>query len=146
MKKCRALRIGAIASTGLFCIFGILGLYALAKHPDPRVHHVRLGLNFGIARCEGGAHLVVFNNEETGPYLGGTVSIARAGSISASDHETQWTYPGLYFQSFGSLQHVWTLLVSFWYPLAAFLVLPLLYALRHRSGKESVEPLTGRIS
>jgi hypothetical protein len=109
--------------------------------------------------------LVVFNNAQYGPYRGSTMGIGgpnthevRQGWHTANydsgfgqityigergevvDRVRACTLPGIYFRHF--LVHdqplpLWTLMVSFWYPLFLFSVLPTVWIFRRWRSRRS---------
>jgi hypothetical protein len=122
-KKC------AYVSMSLF--LGFIGLYAYALlAPNPRaddsgIHwsYSSLGNLHVAVTSNWGGHLVFFN--QTMPYTGSIMSFA--GDKSVIEHGlTGW---GLYFRSIehADTNETWrTFMISLWYPIIAFAILPAL--------------------
>src|SRR5262245_42563348 len=122
--KTKLLIKGAFISVVLFFACALLAVYAWLVNPDPREHHVSLGFYVAAVNLRG-PRLVVFSDAVVGPYTGGTVDIFRPGSKEKPTVENDdIDLPGIYFRTLFGQRRTWTLILSLWYPLLIFGVLP----------------------
>ena len=157
MKRNRKFNVATFASTILLC--GTIILLVAAFFVNPKGQKISLTNNFHVSVWEGFGgdiigRLVFFNNAEYGPYSG---SIMRFGG--ESDKEARWgwsvgnydlggittinpkgnvdklgfcTLPGIYFRHWkihDEARSLWTLMVSLWYPLFLFSILPVIWSI-----------------
>jgi hypothetical protein len=126
-------------------------------HRVSLTHHFHIGVWSGFSGDTLG-RLVIFNNAEYGPYRGSIMGIGGPnthevrwgwhtpdddydfGQITffgqqgeVVDRLRLCTLPGIYFRHFqlhGQVLPLWTLMVSFWYPLFLFSILPAVWIFR----------------
>lgn len=138
----------------------ILVLWLLTFAVTPWDHRISFTRNFHVSVWSGFSgdtlgRLVVFNNAQYGPYRGSIMSIG-----GKNTHETRWGWhmrdydfgqitfttqkgevdkvrvcdlPGIYFRDFqihSENRPLWTLMVSLWYPLFLFSILPAVWIFR----------------
>lgn len=141
--KNRFLENCAIVSTVLFLGFVGLCAYARLATRNPRadesgIHwfYISLGSELHVAVASNwGGNLVFFN--QAVPYTGSLVSIAGDKSVV----ERGWTGYGIYFRS---IEHTnkdqtwWTLMVSLWYPVIIFGILPGLFVVQKLRGTKPI--------
>jgi hypothetical protein len=133
--KNKLFRNCAYASTALFLGFVALCAYAWVATPHPQagesdIHwsSASLGNKFHIATTRScGGSLVFFN--QTTPYAGSVVSFT--GDNSVVEHGL--TGYGIYFRSIKYIDKKetwWTLMISLWYPVIIFAILPLAFVVK----------------
>lgn len=127
--KSRLFKTCACASTVLFLGFAGLCIYTWVDDPNPRANesgihwsYVSLGNEIHVAVTrDWGGNLVLFN--QTLPYTGSVLSLAGDKTIN----ERGLTGCGIYFRLIKNTvkdTSWWTLMVSFWYPIIIFGILP----------------------
>ena len=124
--ECKGLKIFIYVSIALLAVFVGLYMYALVANPDPMTTKANLSFcNIAVLNDWGG-NLVISNHE---PFISGTIGMAGDKNIDAKG----WRHYGL---SFVSIKYIdrnlvdWTLLVSIWYPIVVFSILPIGFAIR----------------
>lgn len=108
----------------------------------PWDHRISFSRGFHVSVWRGPAgdtlgRLVVFNNAEYGPYSGSTIQIVdeKGNASPRLDRKIEWGDTcGFYYRYFRwpDGKTLWTLMLSLWYPLLAFCILPAFWLLRHR--------------
>jgi hypothetical protein len=126
-------------------------------HRVSLTHHFHIGVWSGFSGDTLG-RLVVFNNAEYGPYRGSIIALADSAHPSSKQgwsfgdydmgqitdyngrgevalQERVCDLPGIYFRHIHTLlpkeySPLWTLMVSLWYPLFLFSVLPAVWVFR----------------
>jgi hypothetical protein len=126
----KAVRIAVSASAVLLVItlaVVIAGIWA-----NPWDHAISFNQDFYIAVWNRGfdSRLVFFNDREYGPYRGSIIALVdSAKPRSPFERELRFgdTW-GIYYRYFRwpNGQVLWTLMMSLWYPVAIFAILPLL--------------------
>jgi hypothetical protein len=121
---------GTYISTMLF--FGFVGLcvFTLFSNPNPNLDwsYISLGKDFHVAITKNwGGNLVFFNEER--PYTGSIIKFAGDKTIN------EWGLNGwgIYFRHIeNSVQKSiwWTLMISLWWPIILFGMLPAIYAVK----------------
>lgn len=103
---------------------------------DPRRQHITLGPNFHVTVNDGVGgeavgRLVLFNDSSYGPYRGSMMWVDKPPQNAIEHHFGDTA--GIYFRYFKTNQGVlWTLMVSFWYPLILFAIAPAIWLIMHR--------------
>ena len=111
-----------------------LALCVSAYWVNPYGHHVSIGPNFHIGVYDGSGdydigRIAVFTHPH-GPYTGGMIGVVGGRSPSLVGFGDT---AGVYFRYFNhSNPKNWTLMVSLWYPLIFFSVLPGIWLWRYR--------------
>lgn len=108
----------------------------------PWDHRLSLSHGFHLGVWSGSTgetlgRLVIFNNAEYGPYSGSTIQIGDGnGNVYPRfTRRTGWGDAwGVYYRYFRwpDGHTLWTLMVSLWYPLLAFSLLPVVWVVQHR--------------
>ena len=138
-------RLFSIASFGSVVFAGFTMLLCITAFVvNPREHHFSLSNKFhvGVWRGLSGdtlGRLVIFNDAEYGPYHGSIISIVAGNRDLNSVFERTVVCGdsfGVYYRYFRTPgeETLWTLMVSLWYPLLLFFVLPTMWIfIRKRS-------------
>jgi hypothetical protein len=141
--KNKLLRNSACISTILFLGFLILYIYAEIADPHTKFEtspivcpHISFGnVNVTVTRNWGG-NLIFF--DQAVPYMGGTIAFTGDKSVK----ETGCDFYGIYFRT---IKHAvkkdwdqWTLMISLWYPIILFGILPAIFAVKKLRGRKSV--------
>ena len=124
---------------------GTLVLWLATFVTNPWDHHVSLTnrIHIGVWGGPGGdtlGRLVIFNDAEYGPYRGSIIQLGdgKGNLYPRFDRELVWGDSfGVYYRYFRwpDGRTLWTLMVSLWYPLLLFAVLPVVWVFRQkRSG------------
>jgi hypothetical protein len=124
----RARAIATVSSAVMLCLF--LLLFALGVATDAWNHRLSLAPAFHIGVLNNGldSRIVFFNNSEYGPYRGSIVGLA--GNEFPHTNAFGDTF-GVYYRHFTWPDSVlWTLMVSMWYPILAFSLLPSWWLIR----------------
>ncbi|MES1181134.1 MAG: hypothetical protein ABUL66_04660, partial [Verrucomicrobiota bacterium] len=119
-------------STALFIVFAGLYIYAwifspnLYAYPNPSFLHVSLGdVRVAVDKLEGG-EIAFFN----GPIPNSTTS---TGPRNNTTNEKEWAGYGIYFRWIKDVNRPdswWTLMVSLWYPIILFGILPAIFVVK----------------
>lgn len=121
----RTFRIATVISTALLA--GTLFLFVATNFLNPWDHYLTLGPSFHVGVWKGGdgSAIVFFNDAEHGPYRGsitGLVGYVDPTLVHKSGFGLSY---GIYYRYFQwTHATLWTLMVSLWYPLVAFSILP----------------------
>ena len=134
--KNKFLRNSACASTVLFV--GFVSLYIYAQIANPHLHldtpdifypHVSLGENVNVTVTKDWSGDLIFFNQNV-PYSGSIVSMAGDKTVNVTGCDG-W---GIYFRS---IKHTtrkdwdqWTLMISLWYPIILFGILPTIFVMK----------------
>lgn len=126
----------ACASAILF--FGFAGLYAYAWLANPNPQADKSGIHWSYVSFGNGLHIavtkefggnVVFFNQNM-PYQGSIITLAGDNTVG----ETGFTGAGIYFRhiihTVETDKNWWTLMISLWYPIIVFAVLPLVFVIK----------------
>lgn len=120
-----------------------IALFGAGHVLNPWDHYLSFGNESHIGLWGHGfdTRIVWFNNEEYGPYRGSIISTIDADG-NVLDHEEWFVWWGVYYRYFRwSETKLWTLMVSLWYPLAVFSIIPafrlLSYVYRRSDSKPS---------
>ena len=128
--KNKLFRNCARVSTVLFIVF--IGLYIYAWIFDQSFLHIPLGkASIAVHKYESGQ--VIFFN---GPYPNATTT------LGPTDTETFWEGYGIYHRVINdSASKVtwWTLMISLWYPLILFGILPAIFVVKKLRGRQSLK-------
>ena len=134
--KNKLLTACACVSTVFF--FGFVSLFVYALIADPRTQivksstyfpHISFSDNFNVTAIKDwdgnwNGSVVFFNQEE--PFIGG-------GSFPQTVSEEGWIGWGIYFRLLRDTVTKatwWTLMISFWYPITIFGILPIVFLCR----------------
>jgi hypothetical protein len=129
--KSRLFRNCAYISTVLFLVFVALFAYVWFVSPNSSADwsYFSLGKDIHIAVTKKwGGNMVFFN--EGMPYAGSVISLTGDKTINERG-VTGW---GIYFRLIENTtqnSRWWTLMISFWYPVILFGILPLVFAVRN---------------
>jgi len=114
-----------------FLGFAGLYIYALIADPHPTMSrsstscpHVSFSDNFNVTVIKHWGGNVVFFNQEV-PFFG--------GSFGQTESEKGWDGCGIYFRIVKDTRRAdnwWTLMISLWYPIVIFCVLPLIFLIQ----------------
>jgi hypothetical protein len=155
----RPFHIASLISGILSAFIVVLWLVTFVASPQlPLTRHFNLGVCSGFSGDTLG-RLVFFNDAQYGPYHGSIIALiddehppkavwawrvsenygARKEIIFDGKGAIQVTatgadFPGIYYRHFqwpNTPEPLWTLMVSLWYPVFLFSVLPLIWILRH---------------
>jgi hypothetical protein len=151
--------IASLISGVLAAVAIVLWLVTFFASPRlPLTRHFNLGIWKGFGGQKFGM-LEIFNDSQYGPYTGSIIALSDDkyppkyvwlwrigenyeiakqivfdGNGAIQVTETGADFPGIYYRHFqwpNSPQPLWTLMVSLWYPLLVFSVLPSVWILRH---------------
>ena len=134
----RALQYATLASFILFVVAVLLFIAGFAVNPWDHRLSVTENFHIGVWRYGSGldVRLVFFNHGEYGPYRGGAIAVIDdQGNVHPPrERESAWGDSwGIYWRYFhwkeawGQTDPVlWTLMVSLWYPMVLFSLLPVL--------------------
>jgi hypothetical protein len=134
--KNKMLRICAKISTALFLGFVGLGLYMRIFNPDPsgwmQWRHIPLGydIKISISNVEDQKWLIFFN----GPYPNDTTMLGPTDTI------TGYEGYGIYYHVIhnSTTKSPWlTLMISLWYPIILFGILPAIFVVKKLRGRKS---------
>jgi len=123
------LKVSTYVSMLFLALF--IGLYSYAWIFDPDLHSLPFEISIGnvhltVTKSWGG-NLVLFNQEA--PYTGGIYAMAGDKTVTAKG----WDGLGIYFRFIKDTKMVgswWTFMVSLWYPVIIFAILPLTFAVK----------------
>lgn len=126
----RSFKIATVVSTVMLAMSVVLFIagYVLS----PRDCHLSLHDDFHVGAWASGldSRLVFFNDGEHGPYRGSIIGLANAEGridpplVRKESFGDSW---GIYYRHFQwSDSRLWTLMVTLWYPIALFAILPLI--------------------
>jgi hypothetical protein len=140
--KNKILSVCTYVSTALFLGFASLSFYLWIFDPnpgngEPPMHwrHISLGhdINLAASNSEGGESLYLFN----GPMPNGTTMLGPTDTVTGG-----WDRGyGIYFLSIydaASKWTWWTLIISLWYPIILFGILPAIFVVKKLRGRENV--------
>jgi len=102
---------------------------------DPRKQYITIGSNLHITVNDGInsdaiGRLVLFNNSSYGPYRGSILWLNKPPNLIERHFGDTG---GIYFRYFKTNQGVlWTLMISFWYPLICFMIAPAFWLVLYR--------------
>ena len=154
----RLLNIASLASAAF--AFFVVALWLTTFAVSPWDHRVSFTNRFNVSVWSGFngdtlGRLVIFSDAEYGPYRGSIMNIG--GENTREDfwgwHKADYDFgrstftnpngtvdrlrlcdlPGVYFRHFdihGQAHTLWTLIISLWYPLIAFSILPAIWTCR----------------
>lgn len=136
--RSRALRVATVGSVVLLLV--TLSLVVLGFFITPRDHHLSVTDRFHLGVW--GSRLVVFSSD-SGPYCGSIIAIVDedGNEYPPRIRESMWgDRLGIYWRYFRwkdgtwgmSDPVLWTLMVSLWYPILLFAVLPAVWGYRRR--------------
>jgi hypothetical protein len=135
-----------------FALSVAIFLFGASWWLNPLDHRLSFGehLHFGI--CRMGYHdprLVVFNDPQYGPYSGSIIAIVGDdGNVKPPLKESAFgDVAGVYYRHFAwvdSGNTLWTLMVSLWYPIGLFAILPArsVFRLLLSGGRSTSTPVT----
>ena len=137
------LKVSTYVSVLFLALF--IGLYSYAWIVDPDLHSSSSEISVGNARLTvtklWGGQLILFNQEA--PYTGGIYAMSGDKTVSAKG----WDGFGIYFRLIKDTKMVgswWTLMISLWYPVIIFAILPVTFAVKKWRAKGKLP--TGRIT
>lgn len=124
----RTLKIASMIST-LMLAASVL-LFLVGYFVSPWDHHFSLSDEIHVGGCARGldSRIVFFNNTEYGPYRGIITGLADADGdlypplVKEESFGDSWGIYYRYFQWSDSI--LWTLMVTLWYPIALFAIMP----------------------
>ena len=138
----RILNVCVCVSTGLFVIF--IGLYVYVWIFNPKLYPPSFRIPLCVASMtvtkSWGGNAIFFNQNV--PYTGGTISISKDLPINVKG----WDRLGVYFRLISDARRSdnwWTLMVSLWYPIIIFGILPAAYMVQKLRGTKSVTQSEG---
>lgn len=106
-------------------LIAMLGLAVYSLWMNPWDHRLSVGQHFHVSVWGGDwdIRLVFFNDADYGPYRGSTISVD--GNPPLRRELYFGDTAGVYYRYFGLAgSALWTLMVSIWYPVALFSILP----------------------
>ena len=155
--KHQIFNVACLASSVLVVL--TLFLWVAALQVSPSEHFLSLADNFHVSVCKGYSGdmpgRLVFFNRTNGPFMGGIISLANPNDPPPVGWTWRWGnyelgrstrvcnkcaiseqfcyLPGMRFRHIGwsdNPQPIWTLLVSFFYPVLLFSILPVVWFVR----------------
>ena len=139
----RTLKIATCLSTAMLTVMVVL--FVAGIWINPRDHHLSLSDTFHVSVSGRGwdIRLVFFNDAEYGPYSGSVIGVVDNQGNVYPPLEREVSFgdtAGIYYRYFRwSGATLWTLMLSLWYPIALFAILPLLWWV-FRLGSKSHAP------
>ncbi|MDX1964038.1 MAG: hypothetical protein SFX18_12860 [Pirellulales bacterium] len=106
-------------------------MFLLCSHLDPWKNYLSISEEFHISIWGRGwdSRIVVFNDAEYGPYRGSIISLvdANGNDLNPRVREVAFgTYAGIYYRYFEWIDDtLWTFMLSMWYPIIVFAIIPL---------------------
>jgi hypothetical protein len=125
---CRTSKLATILSTVMLGIASLL--FLLGFFLNPWDHHLSCGEKFHVAVWNRGldSRLVFFNNAQYGPYRGSLLGILDAEGNVYPKRKWEQSFGdswGAYYRYFQWTDAtLWTLMISLWYPISAFAIIP----------------------
>ncbi|WP_144059285.1 hypothetical protein [Rhodopirellula sp. SWK7] len=129
----RTRKIATVVSTVMLALSVLL---LLAGYVSPWDYHFSFSDDSHVGVCAWGldSRLVFFNDAEYGPYRGGIIGLADADGNIYPPLECEDSFGdawGIYYRRFQwSDATLWTLMVTLWYPVALFAIIPFVNVLR----------------
>jgi len=156
MKK-KILSVCTLVSASLFVVFAGLYIYILVAAPDSGIHWPNItikhsnpttvtnypskttsvdnpSVHISVTKDWGG-NVVIFNQD--GPCVGAMV-ISMSNDHSTT--ETGWVYFGIFYRLITDTHRPdnwWTLMISLWYPIILFGILPAIFVVKKLCGRKS---------
>lgn len=123
----RALIIATRISTVLLALVLILAIASIWL--NPRDHHLSLreDLHVGVWNHGLEVRIAFFNDSEYGPYRGSMIGIVdgQGNLYPPLERKRYFDMPGVYYRYFRwSDATLWTFMLSLWYPIVLFAILP----------------------
>lgn len=121
-----------LAFAGVFCCVELVGSNPQLNESGVRWKFISVGSLHVAATKLFGGNLVFFN--QPSPYLGSVVGFEGAKTNTA---ETGCDLLGIHFRMFYSTgaktnEELWTLMVSLWYPIVLFAIIPAVFLMREK--------------
>jgi hypothetical protein len=145
----KLLTICTYISAALFIGFAGIYIYILVHDYNPYAedHNVYLSRallhdSFHVAITQGGGGSLLFFNQPT-PYTGSIISFAGDDTVT----ERGLTGYGIYFRLIKYLdkrETSWTLMISLWYPIIMFFILPTVFAIKNLRAVRHPTPIKGQ--
>ena len=137
----RASRIVTALSTALLVVAILLFLASFVLNPWD--HYVSFNDSFHVGVLAGSfdwwfdSRIVLFSDATNGPYCGSIIQIhfSDGTAYPTFEHEVKWGDTcGVYYRYFRTSDWtLWTLMVTPWYPIIFFAIMPTMRLLRLRS-------------
>jgi hypothetical protein len=106
-------------------------LYKPTTIDDPSVH-------VAVTKYDWNGNLMFFNQRS--PYVGGVIAMTGTNSHSVNEvNETGWDGLGIYFCLIEDIRRPdswWTLMISLWYPIILFAILPAIFVVKKLRGRK----------
>ena len=142
----RAFKIATVVSAVMLAVSILLFLVGYVFNPWD--YHVSFSDDSYVGVWSRGldSRLVIFNDAEYGPYLGSIIGLVGADGNIYPPIEREEAYGdslGVYYRAFQWADSTfWTLMVTLWYPVALFAIMPIanvLYSAIRRQSRSLAE-------